>query len=90
MKTDKHKHITSEELEKMQSVDIMSVDINSLVDIKDVIIDPNLPQKKRVEEYIRMIKNPFCYRDGDVIIKISFSDNDISLEERLEDYFSMC
>lgn len=84
------KSIDSEEtLKQMQSVDIMSVDINTLVDIKDVNISPDLPQEERIREYIRQIKNPFCYRDGDVVIKVSFSDNNISLEERLEDYFSM-
>lgn len=84
------KSIDSEEtLKQMQSVDIMSVDINTLVDIKDVNISPDLPQEERIREYVRQIKNPFCYRDGDVVIKVSFSDNNISLEERLEDYFSM-
>ncbi len=90
MENNMPKHITNEELSKMQSVDITAVDIESLVDIKDVTIDPELPLEQRIAEYIRKIKNPYCYRDGDVIVKISFADNNISLEERLEDYFSMC
>ena len=85
------KSIDSEEtLKQMQSVDIMSVDINTLVDIKDVNISPDLPQEERIREYVRQIKNPFCYRDGDVVIKVSFSDNNISLEERLEEVVPAC
>ncbi len=84
-----HKQISEEALKAMQSVDMMSVDINTLVDIKDVHVDPDLPLPERIQEYIRQIKNPFCYRDGDVVVKVSFSDNNISLEERLKDYFSM-
>ena len=80
---------TDEKVKEMQSVDIMTVDINSLADINDVVLNPDLPKEERAKEFIRQIKNPFCYRDGDMIVKISFSDNNVTLEERLEDYFSM-
>ena len=87
MKTNMPNGVTDKELKEMQSVDIMTVDINSLADINDVVLNPDLPKEKRAKEFIRQIKNPFCYRDGDVIVKISFSDNNVTLEERLEDYF---
>ena len=89
MKTNMYNGITDEKVKEMQSVDILTVDINSLADINDVVLNPDLPKEERAKEFIRQIKNPFCYRDGDMIVKISFSDNNVTLEERLEDYFSM-
>ena len=83
------KLFSEEALRAMQSVDLMSVDINTLVDIKDVKVDPSLPQPERIREYLRQIKNPFCYRDGDVVVKVSFAENGVSLEERLQDYLSL-
>lgn len=67
---------------------LLKTDIDSLVDIKDVHIDPQLPQHERVKEFVRQIKDPYCFRDGNVIVKISFADTQITLEERLESFFS--
>lgn len=67
---------------------LLKTDIDSLVDIKDVHIDPQLPQNERVKEFVRQIKDPYCFRDGNVIVKISFADTQITLEERLESFFS--
>ena len=67
---------------------LLKTDIDSLVDIKDVHIDPQLPQNERVKEFVRQIKDPYCFRDGNVIVKIRFADTQITLEERLESFFS--
>lgn len=67
---------------------LLKTDIDSLVDIKDVHINPQLPQDERVREFVKQIKDPYCFRDGDVIVKISFADTQVTLEERLESFFS--
>lgn len=67
---------------------LLKTDINTLVDIKNVHIDSQLPQEDRVKEFVKQIKNPFCFRDGNVIVKISFADTQVTLEERLESFFS--
>jgi len=59
---------------------------NSLVDIRDVTIHTELPKDERIRDYIRQIKNPYLYRHGKYIIKLSFADTDITLEQRLADY----
>ncbi len=68
----------------MKDVDINDVDIENLVDIKDISVDKTLPKDKRIEEYIKQIKNPYCYRCGKFIVKASFSDNGVSMEECLK------
>ena len=74
------------DLEQMKQVDIRTIDREELVDIRDVKIDETLPQEQRFVEFVRQIKNPYCYKCGKAVVKISFSDTEITLEERLEHY----
>ena len=65
--------ITREELDKMKEVDIRTVDPDTLMDIDDVKINMDLPCEERILDYIRQIKNPYCYRCKGMVVKISFS-----------------
>ena len=65
--------MTREELEKLKNVDIKTVKKEDLIDISTVKINTDLPVKERVEDFIRQIKNPYCYLDHGVIVKISFA-----------------
>ena len=74
-------------IEEMKSVDIRTVDPNTLVDLNDVKINPDLTREERLLDFIKQIKNPFCYKNGKAIIKVSHADTEASLEDRLESYF---
>lgn len=76
------------ELAQMKEVDIHTVDRESLVDIREVQVDDSLPREQRFEEFLRQIKNPYCYRCGKLVVKVSFSDTDVTLEDRLEHYLA--
>ena len=65
--------LTEDALREMREVDIRSVDKSTLVDVRSVHINPDLPQQERIQDYIRQIKNPYCYRAGNMIVKIGFS-----------------
>lgn len=67
--------MTKNELDKLKNVDIKTVKKEDLVDISTVKINADLPVKERVEDYIRQIKNPYCYLDHGVIVKLTFSGN---------------
>ena len=73
-------------ISEMKNIDIRTVDPKTLVDRRSIKLTPDLPQKERLKQYIEQIKNPYCYRDGDVVVKVSFSDEDVTLEQRLEAY----
>lgn len=75
--------ITLEELKKMSEIDIRTVDKNTLVDVEDVQVRMDLPKEERIAEYLRQIKNPYCYLSHGMIIKISFAGKD-TLERCLE------
>jgi len=64
----------------------MSININDLADIREVEIDPALPKEERQKSFLRQIKNPHLYRCGDMIVRVSFSDTGVTLEERLKQY----
>ena len=80
------KRLTCEELRAMQEVDVRTVDREALQDIRDVEINTGLPKGERILDCIRQIGNPYCYRHGDYIVKISFTDTDVTLEDRMLSY----
>lgn len=49
------------------------VEDTSLVDIKDVVINTDMPVVDRVQDYIKQIKNPYCYLDHGIKVRICFS-----------------
>ncbi len=53
----------------------------SLVDIRDVHVDRNLPREQRITDYIRQIKNPYLFKCGPFTVHVGFTANGISLEE---------
>lgn len=74
-----------EKLKRMREVDVRTVDRSTLVDIKDVKIDTSLPEKERLVDFIRQIKNPYCYLDNGIVVKVRFEGNK-SLEDCLKHY----
>jgi hypothetical protein len=34
-------------------------------------------------DFIRQIKNPYCFRCGKFIVKVNHADTDVTLEQRL-------
>jgi hypothetical protein len=72
--------------EQMKNTDIRSVDPSALVNRQNVHIDKQLPRDERLKQYISQIKNPYCYLDGDVVVKVSFKKCDETIEDRLRAY----
>lgn len=73
-------------IEDMKNVDVRTVDRDSLVDINEIEIDDSLPPKERAAEFLRQIKNPYCFRVGNVVVKNIYSDDGVSLQERFEQF----
>lgn len=66
-----------------------NVDLSSLKDIKDVVIDPKLSKEERIAQFVEQIGNPYCFRCNGCIVHVSFSDTDRTLEDCLMDYFNL-
>ncbi len=78
--------LTQEQIDAMRNVDVRAVDPDTLRDIRDVKIDAELPKQERILDFIKQIGNPYCYRHGKYVVKVSYTDTDVTLEERLLSY----
>lgn len=81
--------INKETLKEMANVDIEKVDVNSLVDINDIKIDINLSKEDKILSYLEQIKNPYIYKCGKIIVKVSFKDTDKTLNDQFESYLNI-
>ena len=70
----------------MKNANLATIHRDELVDIRDVKVNTSLPKRERAIDFIRQIGNPYCYRHGKYVVKVGFSDTEVSLEERLAGY----
>ena len=61
-------------LREMKEIDIRTVDPDTLVDIKTVTVNTDLPIDERKNDYIKQVKNPYCFKCGKVVVKMSFAE----------------
>ena len=64
--------ITDKELDAMETVDVRTVDINTLTDIRDIKIDTKLPVEKKLALFVKQTNNLFIHRIGDYVVKVQF------------------
>ena len=74
----------------MQSVNDLTrdaINIDDLIDINSVIIDTTLPVEEKKRQFLEQIKNPYLYRCGDTIVRVSHTkDTGVTLADRLKQY----
>jgi hypothetical protein len=73
-------------LNHMRDTDVRTVDPAALVDIRDVVVNTSLPKEERLLDYLDQIKNPYCFKCGKTVVKVSFTDTQATIEDRLEKY----
>lgn len=73
-------------IEEMKAVDVRTVDPETLVDVTKIKIDEGLSKEERVAEFLRQVKNPYCFRVGNMIVKNVYSNDGVSLRERFEQF----
>lgn len=78
--------IQNMDFKQMRNVDVRTVERESLADISKIHIDTGMPREQRLADFVRQIGNPYCYRCGKVVVKVSFAETDATLEDRLEHY----
>lgn len=80
---------TKIDLEQLRLVNPDKVDRNELVDIQDITVDVRLAKEERILDYMKKIKNPYVCKCGDIVVQSVFEDTDVTLTERLGQYFRM-
>ncbi len=79
--------MNSEALAAMSNIKITDVDPKTLVDIKTVVINEDLSQAEKVLSLIEQVKNPYCFRSGDIAVRVRFKDDGNSFADALISYF---
>ena len=78
--------ITQEKLEEMAAVDIRSVDIDTLTDLRDIKIDTKAPVKKKLMSFAEQAGNIYVNRIGDYVVKVSYQESGPTIDDKMEDY----
>jgi len=73
-------------LDTFKQVDIRTVSPEELKDIKEVRIDTELPVENRIREFIKQIKNPYCFRYGKLIVQVEYRDTGKTINDCLKEY----
>ena len=75
-------------MKSLTLAELDTVDPEQLVDIRDISIHTELPREERVLDFIRQIRNPYCFRHGKIVVKIGFSEaaKETTMEEQFESY----
>lgn len=79
-------NLTEEDLDEMASVDIQTVDINTLTDIRDIKIDTKLPVEQKLVSLARQTDNLYLYRLEDYIIKVRYQETGPTIDDKMEEY----
>lgn len=68
-------------MQALASIDIQTVHKEDLVDVSGVTFDTSIPQDQRAVKVLQVTGNPYCFRVGDLGVKLEFLDNAPSLQE---------
>ena len=79
--------LNAQVIEKMQSVNLDAVDKETLVDAGGFVLDHSWPLEKQAARMLEQLKNPYCFRYGDMAIKLEFAEDGPSLQELLTGFF---
>ena len=83
--------VTAAQLESMRRIDIAAVDKDTLVDVSGMTFDNTLPKEQRAANMLAVMKNPYCFRHGDMVIKLEEWDREkeydgLGLEEEYTEF----
>ena len=62
--------------------------LDSLVDIRSVKIDPAQPVEERMKSYIEQIKNPYLFKVGSIVVRVSYADTQATINDNFVNLLS--
>ncbi len=78
--------ITPEMIDNFMRVNMNTVEVQELADISTLELDNSIPKEKRMAYVLEKLKNPLCFRCGDMGIKLEFDDNAPPIQEVLTSF----
>lgn len=71
---------------ELANVNIDTVNKEDLVDVSDFTLDTSVPQEQRAARILATVKNPYCFRVGDMGVKLEFSEDAPALQGVFTDF----
>lgn len=68
-------------ISELANIDIATVNKEDLVDVSGLAFDTAVPQEQRADKVIAAVKNPYCFRVGEMGVKLEFSENAPPLQD---------
>ena len=62
--------------------------MDSLVDIRSVKIDPAKPVEERMRSYVEQIKNPYMFKVGSTVVRVSYADTQATINDNFVNLLS--
>ena len=82
--------MTLHDLSILKNVDLKEIDRDRIIDIRDIVIDMEKPKEDRIKAYLESNPNPYFVKCGDVLIRMSFSDSDVCIDNCIDRYLIEC
>lgn len=79
--------INSKQLDFMSRQETEKINPAQLADINHVSIDPELSATERMKAYLEQIKNPYCFRCGETVVRLCFAPAGNDLNSHLVSFF---
>lgn len=71
----------------LAGTDIQKVNKEDLFDVSGMELDPRVPQEMRGGYIWKKTGNPYCFRVGDLGVKLEFPNKGPSLQDTLSGFF---
>lgn len=78
---------TMEELDRFKQIDVKTVEREELVDLNSVTVDKSLSQQERLCKFYEDLRNPYCFKVGEVVVSVGFSNTDLNVTDALSALF---
>ena len=73
-------------MERLANVDIQTVRKEELIDVSGVAFDNRVPQKYRATQVLQITGNPYCFRVGDLCVKLEFLESAPPLQDAFSSF----
>ena len=72
-----------EKLDKFENTSLSEVNINEVDEITDIKINKRKSSNERILDFLNSVKNPYVFKLNGKLIKISFSDTNVTADDCL-------
>ncbi len=78
--------ISAGRLEEMASVDVRTVDISTLTDLRDIKINTKDSVSRKMASFAEQTNNLYVNRIGDYVVKVRYQKEGPTIDEKMEEY----